>query len=116
VESRIDLDAAAREIARRIDRWRASGMTIDDVTWRDQADGWPPPFKTDRNEVRDPDSIGIRCSKGEQEGSLVLFKGGWCDLDFWSGSAAIVEAPGHDDSLTVDSYGRLLDRFFALFD
>jgi hypothetical protein len=63
VECRIDLDAAAREIARRVDRWRESGVTIGDVTWREQADGWPPKLEVNRGDVRDPDSIGIRCTK-----------------------------------------------------
>ncbi len=75
--------------------------------------------ETDRGAVRDADSIGIRCTKGRQEGLLVLFKGGWCDLEYWSGRSdaePVVEAPGYDDWLTVDAYGTLLDRFFKLFD
>ncbi|HEX4454664.1 MAG TPA: hypothetical protein VH143_27580 [Kofleriaceae bacterium] len=118
MDSRVDLDGAALEITRRADRWRESGMTLGNVTWRDQADGWPPQLKTNRGDVRDADSIGIRCTKGDREGSLVLFKGGWCDLEYWSGDIAdepLTEAPGYNDWLTVESYGALLDRFFGLF-
>jgi hypothetical protein len=118
VESRVDLDAAAREIARRTCRWRESGVTVGDLTWRDQAEEWPPKLKTDRDDVRDPLSIGIRCTKGDQAGTLVLFKGGWADLEYWSGDSSaepLVEAPGWDDWLTIESYGALLDRFFGLF-
>ena len=118
MDNRVDLDAAAREITRRSDRWRESGLTLGDVTWRDQGDESPPKFKTNRADVRDADSVGIRCTKGDQEGSLVLFKGGWADLEFWSGDIAaepLCEAPGWDDWLTVESYGALLDRFFGLF-
>ena len=87
MERRIDLDAAARELECRAERARASGVTVDAITWRDQADR-PPTLKTVREEVSDPDSIGIRCTMGGREGSLVLFRGGWADLEYWSGEAS----------------------------
>ncbi|HTL31690.1 MAG TPA: hypothetical protein VL326_01120 [Kofleriaceae bacterium] len=117
MERRIDLDAAARELELRAERARASGITVDAITWRDQADR-PPTLKTVREEVSDPDSIGVRCVKGDQEGRLVLFRGAWADLEYWSGDVStepLVEAPGADDGLTLESYAALLDRFFELF-
>jgi hypothetical protein len=37
-------------------------------------------LKTERDAVADPDSIGVEVRLGVQELSVVLFKGGWCDL------------------------------------
>ena len=118
MENRIDLDAAARAIARRADSWRERGLTLGAVTWRDAADGWPWTLKTDRAAVRDADSVGISCTRGEQEGRLVLFKGGWADLEFWSGDVAdepLTDMVGFNDWLSIESYEALLDRFVGLF-
>jgi hypothetical protein len=38
--------------------------------------------------------------KHEQEGQLVVFRGGWADLEYRSGSPSdepVIEAPGWDD-------------------
>ena len=43
---------------------------------------------TDRHEVRGAYSVGGHVTSEEQEGSLVLHAGGWCDLRYWSGDAA----------------------------
>jgi len=53
---------------------------VGPVTWRDQGGGWPPSLKIERDAAADPDSIGVEVRLGVQEGSVVLFKGGWCDL------------------------------------
>jgi len=120
VEDLVDLDRAADVLAKRAASWRASGMIVGEVTWRDQGEGWPPKLKTDRDAVRDPDSIGVRCTKGDQEGEVVLFKGGWADSEYWSaraGAEPILDASGADgEPLTVETYGNVLDRFFELFD
>jgi hypothetical protein len=92
VRTVIDLDVAVREIER-----RADGFTVEPVTWRDQRGGWPPSLNTDRGAVAGPDSIGIKVRLGDQEGSVVLFEGGWCDVEYWPGSAScepLTEAPG----------------------
>lgn len=57
--------------------------------------------------------------KGTQEGTLVLFSGGWADLLWWSGEASGVvvdEAPGWNDWLDLDRFGALLDRFASLYE
>jgi hypothetical protein len=64
------------------------------------------------------DSIGTVVRRGRQEGTIVLFDGGWCDLSFWSGNPGddpVVEAPGYPDGLSLDEFGAVLDRFIALF-
>ncbi|MGH3849944.1 MAG: hypothetical protein ACRDRT_09620 [Pseudonocardiaceae bacterium] len=76
----VDLDVAVQRVAERMPLWASAGITVRPVTWRDQGEGWPPPLKTNRSEVMDADSIGVVLKKGEQEGEVVLFKGGWCDL------------------------------------
>lgn len=78
----VDLDLAAEEVHRRVPEWAAAGITVQPLTWRDQGEPWPPPLKTDRADVIDPDSIGVFLRKGSQEAELVLFKGGWCDLAY----------------------------------
>lgn len=117
LDERIDLDLAMREISPRTPEWRAAGVTVDEATWRDGSDEWPQALKVDRAEICHPDSLGVRCSKGVHEGSLVLFKGGWADLEYWAGSDAdvIVEAPGWEDWLDIERFGALLDRFGSMF-
>lgn len=118
MEERIDLDVAVVEISDRVHAWRARGLEVDAITWRDQGDGCPATLKTDRRAVRDPDSIGVRMHKGAQEAELVLFKGGWADLLYWTVQAIdepVVEAPGYDDWLTIEKFGELLDRFGGFF-
>lgn len=116
--SRIDLEAAADQIASRREGWTASGLEVGDITWRDQGAGWPPVITIDRRAVASPDSVGISVRKGSQEGSVVLFAGGWADLLWWSGDpgdAPVDEAPGWDDWLDIERFGALLDRFGDLF-
>ena len=118
MDTRIDLDLAAARLEDRVDTWRQAGLDVGPVTWRDQGAGWPPVIRTDRADVRDADSIGVELRKGLQEASLVLFRGGWADLTYWSGWGSddvVDEAPGWDDSLDIDAFEALLDRVTALF-
>lgn len=114
----LDLTLAVAEIDRRIDQWRSAGLDVGSVTWRDQGEGWPPPFKTDRMQVKDADSIGIALRKGDQEGEVVLFKGGWCDFVYWTGEAdddPIEDAPCWPGEMTVEAFGVVLDRLAECF-
>jgi hypothetical protein len=118
MDTMVDLDVAVHEIEHRAEGWRAEGFAVGPVTWRDQGAGWPPRLTTRRDAVADPDSIGVAVRLGVQEGSVVLFKGGWCDLEYWSGSASdepVIEAPGYPDGLTVEGFGHLLDSFINRF-
>jgi hypothetical protein len=83
----VDLDVAVGEVERRAAAWRRSGITVGAVTWRETSEGWPQPFKTERSQVNSADSIGISLRKGEQEGAVVLFDGGWCDFFYCDGHA-----------------------------
>jgi hypothetical protein len=61
----------------------------------------------------------VAVRKDGQEGRLVVFRGGWADLEYWSGGASdepVIEAPGWDDWLDLPGIDRLLRRFAVLFD
>ncbi|MGH9164784.1 MAG: hypothetical protein ACRDZW_04625 [Acidimicrobiales bacterium] len=114
----VDLDVAVQRVAERMPLWASAGITVRPVTWRDQGEGWPPPLKTNRSEVMDADSIGVVLKKGEQEGEVVLFKGGWCDYVYWTGEIddePVQDAPGYPDTMTADGFGQVLDRLTAEF-
>lgn len=62
--------------------------------------------------------MGVAVRKDEQEGRLVVFRGGWADLDYWSGrpsDALVSQAPGWGDWLDLPGIEQLLHRFAALF-
>jgi hypothetical protein len=117
VDARIDLDLAAEQITRRRGAWEQRGINVGDLTWREVGEGWPPVLKTERSAVTDTDSVGVALSKGRQEGSVVLFQGGWADLLYWNGEdeEAVDEAPGWEDWLTLEAFGDLLDRLGGFF-
>lgn len=86
MERVIDLDQAAAVIAERAGRWLAAGLTAGQLTWRDEAAPWPQGLETDRSLVRDPDSVGVRVlGPADAELSVVLFRGGWADVDHFDG-------------------------------
>jgi hypothetical protein len=68
--------------------------------------------------VAEADSVGVKVRKGEQEGRLVIFRGGWADLEYWSGrpsDESLTEAPGWDDWMDLSDIEQLLLRFAAFF-
>lgn len=111
VERVIDLDKAAAVIAERARRWIAAGLTVGQVTWRDEAARWPQPLETDRSLVRDPDSVGVLIAGAEDsELSVVLFRGGWADVDFIANldDAGMLPASGID---STEVFGTQLDQW-----
>lgn len=62
-------------------------------------------------------SIGIKVGHREQEGELILYSGGWCDLRYWDGvgDTVIEEAPGWDDWLNLVAFEAVVERFGRLF-
>jgi hypothetical protein len=119
MESRVDLDQVAALITRHAVAWEESGLGAGALTWRDAAASWPSRLRGDRGQVAEPDSVGVAVRKHGQEGQLVVFRGGWADLEYWSGGASdepVIEAPGWDDWLDLPGIDRLLRRFAALFD
>jgi hypothetical protein len=119
VESRVDLDQVAALITRHAFAWEESGLVAGALTWRDAAASWPSPLTEERSQVTEPDSVGVAVRKHGQEGQLVVFRGGWADLEYWSGSASdkpVIEAPGWDDWLDLPGIDQLRRRFAVLFD
>ncbi|MFF2847504.1 hypothetical protein ACFVT5_14395 [Streptomyces sp. NPDC058001] len=103
MERVVDLDQAAAVIAERAARWLEAGLTVGEVTWRDEAAPWSQQLETDRELVRDPDSVGVLISgPADAELSLVLFRGGWADVDF---------VAGLDDAGTLLAFGTQLDQW-----
>ncbi|MFD9685199.1 hypothetical protein ACFWXO_05485 [Kitasatospora sp. NPDC059088] len=110
MERVVDLDEAALEIERRRGRWEDAGLTVEPVTWRDEAQEWPQQLMPDRAAVVDADSLGIVLTGLGGELSVVLFRGGWTDSDYFAGlddfgalpTTAIGSAAAFGDQL--DSY------------
>jgi hypothetical protein len=115
----VDLDQVAALMTRHISSWEESGLVVGALTWRDEAAPWPSRLREDRRLVADPDSVGVAVRKDGQQGQLVIFRGGWADLEYWSGDAShqpVFEAPGWNDWLDLPATDLLLRRFAALFD
>ncbi|MBC2875855.1 MULTISPECIES: hypothetical protein [Streptomyces] len=79
----IDLDQAAAAIAERLPHWHALGLAAQPLTWRDETASWPRPLLTERASAHDPDSVGlVLTGPNDTELHVVLFRGGWADIDF----------------------------------
>lgn len=112
MERVIDLDQAAAEIAERRLGWERIGLVVESVTWRDEAAQWPQALETDRGRVTAPDSVGLVLS-GWDEAVLevVLFCGGWADVDALTLAGDLVtEAPAVE---SPRAFGALLDSCVA---
>ncbi|WP_406164878.1 hypothetical protein [Streptomyces sp. NBC_00996] len=106
----IDLDQAVVEIVDRRRDWESAGLAVGPVSWRDEAASWPQRLEADRSRVDDPDSIGVRITGlAETELCVVLFRGGWADVDFIVNidDAGALPAP---DVSSPQAFGNLLDR------
>jgi hypothetical protein len=118
MESRVDLDQAAGLISSHAVAWAESGLVVGPLTWRDSTGPWPWPLREDRGQVAEPDSAGLTVRRPGQAGRLVVFRGGWADLEYWSGGSSdepVTEAPGWDDWLGLPGIERLLRRFAGPF-
>ncbi|NEC92397.1 hypothetical protein G3I71_43095 [Streptomyces sp. SID12501] len=79
----VDLGEVAVVLSERTAGWTSAGLEVGVTTWRDASAPWPQPLETDRARVHDPDSVGVVISgPGEAVLSVVLFRGGWADVDF----------------------------------
>ena len=92
-------------------------MTVGPLTW---ADGQTTvnDITTNPDDVRGDYSVGVRVRYGAQEGELVVYAGGWCDLHYWAGDGGgdvLSEAPGADAPLDAGALDSVLERFEGLF-
>ena len=119
MDSNIDLDRASGQIAARTAVWVARGLDVGPLTWRDQARAWPDQVVAGRVNAAEPDSVGFEVRCGDEEGRLVLYAGGWADVEYWDGidadSAWIAVEGDYDAPLTQHEFGSLLDELGARF-
>jgi hypothetical protein len=105
----IDLDAAVAVLAKHVETWTSAGCRAGPITWRDAGAGWGAPYKTVRSDVLDPDSIGVRANwPGDREADVVLFRGGWADVDLFDGLAKVI-VTGNPEIDSVAAFERLLE-------
>jgi hypothetical protein len=94
VDRLVDLDLVLGELSQRRSEWTQRGLVVGEFTWRDAAASWPQPIVADRGLVVDPESLGMTFKAGEStEARLVLWIGGWADLDGAIDGQIVVEAP-----------------------
>ncbi|MFE2488789.1 hypothetical protein [Streptomyces mirabilis] len=113
MERVINLDEVVAAVAARQLSWQAAGLVIGPVTWRDEAAPWPQQLETDRSKVSDPDSVGIHVhSSHEAELHVVLYRGGWADVDYIATihDAGVIRATAMS---SAQAFGALLDTCVA---
>lgn len=81
VHRTLDLDQVAAVLQARRSAWLAEGIEVAPLTWRDSEEPWPKALWTDRQRVRDPDSVGLSVKVDAVEGRFVVFRGGWADVE-----------------------------------
>ncbi|MFK0181807.1 hypothetical protein ACIQVR_38315 [Streptomyces xanthochromogenes] len=111
MEHVIDLDQAAAVISERTAGWLAAALTVGQVTWLDATSPWPRQFETDRALVRDPVSTGVLIDgPGDAGLSVVLFRGGWADVDYFDGIDDGGPIPAFDIT-SAAAFGTQLDQW-----
>jgi hypothetical protein len=83
VDRLVDLDAVVAILDARRAGWKSRGLQVGAFTWRDAQALWPKPIVTDRALVADPESLGMKMdAPAGRFAELVLWCGGWADLDY----------------------------------
>jgi hypothetical protein len=94
----LDLDQVAALLAALRPAWTGQGLIVRPFTWRDARAPWPGPLHTDRSKVTDPESVGLRLTAADgREARLVIWRGGWADVDLLAGGTVITRNPDLDD-------------------
>ncbi len=96
-QSQLDLDQVARKLSRLRHGWSERGITAGQLTWRDARACWPKPIVTDRSTVTETESVGITLTAANGEALLVLWRGGWADVDLLLGSDVVSRNPDLHD-------------------
>ncbi|MDK0523177.1 hypothetical protein [Streptomyces sp. ML-6] len=117
MERIVDLDRAAAVLAGEAALWRDRGVVFGPVTWRDAEASWPQPLETDRARVGDPDSLGV-VARGPDDAELVvvLFRGGWADVEFAASLDDFGMLPASDIVSAEDFGARLAQWLRRAFD
>src|ERR1700719_1713959 len=94
----LDLDQVAAVLAGLRPGWREQGLVVRPFLWRDARGSWPQILHTDRGEVAEPESVGLTLTAADgREARLVIWRGGWADVDVLAGGTVITRSPALDD-------------------
>ena len=99
-----DLDEVASTLTNLRPGWVAQGLTAGTLTWRDASASWPRPLLTNRSTVLEPESVGITLTAADgREGRLVIWRGGWADVDVLADGTVTSRNPAiHDVAECID--------------
>jgi hypothetical protein len=103
IQPRLDLDQVARELTGLLPGWAERGITAGQFTWRDAQAAWPKPIVIGRIMVAEPESVGVTLTAANaNEARLVIWRGGWADVDLLLGTHIVSRAPDlHDAAACV---------------
>jgi hypothetical protein len=94
----LDLDQVASTLASLRPGRTGQGLTAGPLTWRDARASWPQPLVTDRSLVAEPESVGLTLTAADgREGHLVIWRGGWADIDLLDGETVTTRNPAIGD-------------------
>ena len=94
----LDLDQVAAVLAGLRPGWREQGLVVRPFLWRDARGSWPQILHTDRGKVAEPESVGLTLTAADgREGRLVIWRGGWADVDLLAGGTVTTRNPGVRD-------------------
>ena len=94
----LDLDQVASTLASLQPGWTGQGLTAGPLTWRDARASWPRPLLTDRSLIAEPESVGLTMTTADgRAGHLVIWRGGWADIDLLDGDTVTSRNPAIHD-------------------
>jgi hypothetical protein len=94
----LDLDQVASMLASLRPGWTGQGLTAGPLAWRDARASWPQPMLTDRSLVAEPESVGLTLTTADgRAGRLVIWRGGWADIDLLDGETVTSRNPALHD-------------------
>jgi hypothetical protein len=107
----LDLDQVASKLAGLQPVWIARMLTAGPLTWRDARASWPRPLLTDRSQVAEPESVGLTLTAADgRTGRLVIWRGGWADIDLLDGDTVTTRNPAIHDLADCVAEARSLAR------
>lgn len=108
-------EAVAAELHARRAGWESRGLQVSAFTWRYAQAPWPQPIVTDRALAADPESLGMTMDGAPgRYAELVLWCGGWADLDCLIDGLVLSEAPQYRDAAECVAVAeRLADRLLS---
>ena len=94
----LDLDQVAAVLAGLRPQWGDQGLVVRPFLWRDARESWPQILHTDRGKVAGPESVGLTLTAADgREARLVIWRGGWADVDLLAGGTVTTRNPAVRD-------------------